>query len=55
VLRAAVESERRPSWWQFCVLIEPFEKQDPSIGSDHVRFALRKAVFLKRWSRRHRP
>jgi hypothetical protein len=28
VLRAAIECERRPYWWQCCVLIEPFGKQD---------------------------
>jgi 5-carboxymethyl-2-hydroxymuconate isomerase len=26
VLRAAIEAEPRPYWWQCCVLIEPFDK-----------------------------
>ena len=28
VLRRAIESERLPYWWQCCVLIETFDKQD---------------------------
>jgi hypothetical protein len=27
-LRTAIEAEPRAYWWQCCVLIEPFEKQD---------------------------
>jgi 5-carboxymethyl-2-hydroxymuconate isomerase len=27
-LRAAIEAEPRPYWWQCCVLIEPFDKAD---------------------------